>query len=367
MSDNEQPSGEDKSHAPTPQKIRQSREKGDVPYSAEATSAATYVAFFVSLIVVAGWMATNTYSTLLPFFTKPEEISVLLFSPNNTETLGDLIARASIPAMAMLAILALAALCSAFAQQAFAFALSKIKPKLSRISMLSNAKQKYGTNGIAEFVKRLTKLSAILAIVLFAVKDRFLQLPALAGLPAKSILGFLHNEAIFFFGLITATAVVIAAVDMPWSYFQHRKRLMMTFQEVKKENKDIEGDPALKGARRQRAEAIAMNQMMADVPKADIIIVNPTHYATALKWDRERGATPICVAKGVDEIAARIRQIAAEHGVPIRRDAPTARSIFALVDIGKEIKREHYAAVAAAIHYADELRKKGRGEAQHET
>ncbi|NOX96122.1 MAG: hypothetical protein GXP04_13820 [Alphaproteobacteria bacterium] len=148
MSDNEQPSGEDKSHAPTPQKIRQSREKGDVPYSSEATSAATYVAFFISLIVVAGWMATNTYSMMLPFFTKPEEIGKLLFSPNNTEAVGGLIARAFTPAMAFLATLSVAALCSAFAQQAFAFALSKIKPKLSRISMLANAKQKWNQRHI---------------------------------------------------------------------------------------------------------------------------------------------------------------------------------------------------------------------------
>jgi len=362
MSDSEQPSGEDKSHDPTPQKLRQSREKGDVPYSMETTSAATYAAFFIALIVIAGWGATSVYASLAPFFKKPEEIGRLLFSQTQYEATAHLVMRASTSTAALLSILALAAICSVLAQQAFAFSPSKIKPKLSRISLIDNAKQKYGTNGLSEFAKRVVKLSAILAIILFAVKDRFLELPALVGLPASSVLDFLHSEAIFFFGLITAAAAFIAAVDLPWTYFQHRNRLKMTFQEVKKENKETEGDPALKGARRQRAEAIATNRMMADVPKADIVIVNPTHYATALKWDRKRGATPVCVAKGVDEIAARIRQTAAENGVPIRRDPPTARSIYALVDIGKEIKREHYAAVAAAIHYADQARKKWRGE-----
>ncbi len=99
---------------------------------------------------------------------------------------------------------------------------------------------------------------------------------------------------------------------------------------------------------------------MADIPKANVVIVNPLHYAVALQWEREKGGAPLCVAKGVDEVAARIREVAAANGIPIRRDPPTARSIHALVEIGQEIKREHYAAVAAAIHFADEMRKRAK-------
>lgn len=361
MSDQDQPNGEDKSHEPTPQKILQSRKKGDVAYSMEATSAATYFAFFIALIVLVGWTAANIFSTLSPFLTKPNEMSALFFSNTENGAAAAVIMRIAFILCTLLGALAAAAIASILAQQAFVVAPSKLKPKLSRISPIANAKQKYGVKGIAEFVKRFVKLCAILSIVLFAVKDRFMTLPGLAGMPAASLPAFLQHEAIFFIGLITAAAAGIAAIDLPWTYFQHRHNLKMTFEELKKENKETEGDPALKSARRQRAESIAMNRMMADVPKADIIIVNPTHYAAALKWDRKRGGAPVCVAKGVDEVAARIRKLAAEHGVPIRRDPPTARSIYALVEIGKEVKREHYAAVAAAIHYADQLRKKWRG------
>ena len=134
----------------------------------------------------------------------------------------------------------------------------------------------------------------------------------------------------------------------------------MSFQDLKDETKRTEGDPHMKQSRQQRGREIAMNRMLLDVPKADVIIVNPTHYAVALKWSRAPGSAPICVAKGVDEIAKRIREAAVEHQVPIHSDPPTARALHATVDIGDEIEPEHYQAVAAAIRFADALRNQMR-------
>ena len=170
-----------------------------------------------------------------------------------------------------------------------------------------------------------------MVILLFAVKSRFLELPALSGSAPNTIATLMLREAIFFGGFISMAAVLIAAIDLPWRHFQHINKLKMTHQELKEETKESEGDPMLKSTRRNRAEALAANRMMSDVPKADIVIVNPSHYAVALKWERDKRAAPTCVAKGVDEIAARIRETAAAAGVPIRRDPPTARSIFSLV------------------------------------
>ena len=116
----------------------------------------------------------------------------------------------------------------------------------------------------------------------------------------------------------------------------------------------------MKSQRRQRAQAIAMNRMLADVPKADVIVVNPTHYAVALKWSRKSGRAPVCLAKGVDEAAARIREIAATAGVPIHSDPPTARALHASVETGQEIRPEHYAPVAAAIRFAESMRRRAR-------
>jgi flagellar biosynthetic protein FlhB len=131
----------------------------------------------------------------------------------------------------------------------------------------------------------------------------------------------------------------------------------MSHKDMRDESKESEGDPHLKQARRGRAQEIAMNQMMGDVPFADVVIVNPTHFAVALKWEGSRTSAPKCVAKGVDEVALRMRTIATDANVAIHSDPPTARALFAVVEIGQEIKPEHYAAVALAIRFADTLRK----------
>ena len=126
------------------------------------------------------------------------------------------------------------------------------------------------------------------------------------------------------------------------------------------ETKKQEGDPHMKQQRRERGTQIAMNKMLCDVPNADVIVVNPTHYAVALKWNRDGGEVPVCVAKGVDEVAGRIREIAAENAVPIYSDPPTARALHATVEIGAPILPDHYRAVAAAIRFADRMRQLAR-------
>lgn len=134
----------------------------------------------------------------------------------------------------------------------------------------------------------------------------------------------------------------------------------MSRLELIEEFKEAEGDPHMKGQRRRRAEAIATNRMLAEVPRADVVIVNPTHYAVALRWDRGSRRAPVCVAKGIDDVARRIREVAATAGVPIRSDPPTARAIHASIDIGQEILPDHYAHVAAAIRFAERMRRHAR-------
>jgi len=155
---------------------------------------------------------------------------------------------------------------------------------------------------------------------------------------------------------------IIGLIDLLWQRYDHARKLRMSFQDMKDEHKSSEGDPHTKAQRRQRGQEIATNRMMLDVPKADVVIVNPTHYAVALKWDRRPGRAPECVAKGTDDIAARIREMAAEHGVPIHSDPPTARALFGSVEIGDEIEPKHYRAVAAAINFAEKIREKAKRE-----
>ena len=142
--------------------------------------------------------------------------------------------------------------------------------------------------------------------------------------------------------------------------YQYLKRHRTTREEAKKEVKENEGDPEIKGKRRDKSRAIAQNRMMQDVPNADVILVNPTHYAVALRWDRTQNQAPICVAKGTDELATKIREIAVLSGVPLRHDPPTARAVWSSVEVGEEIKREHYSAIAAAFYFADKMRSKSK-------
>jgi len=178
---------------------------------------------------------------------------------------------------------------------------------------------------------------------------------ALSMTSGKALAGLLRDEGTALLKAVTIIAIAISFIDYFWKRHDHRRKLMMSMQEMKDEAKQSEGDPHMKQSRRQRGREIAMNQMMHDVPTADVIVVNPTHYAVALKWSRDAGSAPVCVAKGVDEIAARIREIAKENSIPIMSDPPTARLIHGSVDIGSEVRPEHYKAVAAAIRFADEI------------
>ena len=259
---------------------------------------------------------------------------------------------------------AAAALVAVIAQRAFVVAPDKLQPKLSRISPISNAKNKFGRTGLFEFFKSFVKLviySLVLGLFLYWQLD---ELIAVVSMGPLAVLRLLSQLAIEFLAIVLVIAGSIGALDLIFQHQEHTRKNRMSRKELTDETKQAEGDPHMKQQRRQKAYDIAMNTSLADVPEADVVIVNPTHYAVALKWSRAPGSAPECVAKGVDEIAARIREIAAEAAVPIHRDPATARALFATVEIGEEIRPEHYKAVAAAIRFAETIRSKARAAAR---
>lgn len=246
------------------------------------------------------------------------------------------------------------------AMRSFVVAPEKLKPKFNKISPLSNAKNKFGRSGLFEFLKSFVKLTiytVILGAFLWAKMPQMLgSLSLSAGMATVMML----DLCVAFFVIVLLIALVMGAIDVVWQQHEHLRKNRMSHKELMDEVKQNEGDPHMKQHRRQKGYDIAMNQMLAEVPNADVIIVNPTHYAVALKWSKMPGAAPICVAKGVDEIAARIREIACENGVPIHSDPPTARALHATVEIGQEIPPDSYKAVAAAIQFAEKMRRKAK-------
>ena len=359
MSENNHQSGQEKTLEPSPGKLQKARRDGDVAQSKEATAVGVYLFFYLAVILAGGWITLTFVQTFLPLLDEPEPVIALLTAGDNA-LVETLIIRIAPPLLLLIGAPALGVVLSVITQRAFSFAPKKIAPKLSRISPLAGVKKKFGPEGLVEFAKSTAKLTVICLLfgLLFGAKME--QLPSLSLKPAASLLREMLQEFTVFFGMIVIFSMIIAAVDLPWTHYRHRKKLRMTREEGKKENKENEGDPALKQKRQEKGRKIAENRMMMDVPKADIVLVNPTHYAVALLWDRDSGKAPVCVAKGTDEIAAQIRKTAALANVPIRSDPPTTRAIWATVEIGEEIKRDQYKAVAAAIHFADRMRKLGR-------
>ena len=350
--------GQEKSLEPTPQRLEKARKDGDVPQSRDLAAAAGYLGLLLAMAVSGGAIAFGFAAPLSSFLTSPETMMGKIVGPGGPELAGAIVGQAMIAILPVFLVPALAVIIVLVAQRAVVVAPKKIEPKLSRINPITNAAQKFGPTGLVEFAKSVVKLLAIGAILVAVFLSEHDGVAALVSLDARALPQLLLQEGMLMLGAATVVAIAIAGIDVLWQQYDHRRKLRMSPQEVKEEATESDGDPQMKQTRRQKGREIAMNQMLAEVPKADVVIVNPTHYAVALKWSRAPGSAPICIAKGVDEIALKIREIAAEHDIPIHSDPPTARALHALIDIDDEIHPDHYQAVAVAIRFADAIRAK---------
>jgi flagellar biosynthetic protein FlhB len=360
MSDNEQSGSEEKSFDASETKIRKSREKGDTAQSMEANTLFLYAGLLVATIIFGKAVAFDTLLSLSGMLEHPEDIGANLLLGEKSRMGGDdasdLLWSPIAAFSPLFILLIMAVLSSLVLQRAITFAPSKLKPKLSRISPISNAKEKYGPNGMFEFGKRFFKLCFIAVIGSVFFYNLILVLPGESAIPTNLIVPEMNRVALQLILYMVVAVALITVIDLPYMQFSHLKKLRMTLKEVKDENKESEGDPYMKSERRSRALALSQSSMLHDVLAADVVIVNPTHYAVAIKWDRGQKSVPVLLAKGVDEMAFRIRQRAKMNDIPIHSDPPSARSLYASVEIGEPIKPEHYAAVAASIHFADSLK-----------
>jgi flagellar biosynthetic protein FlhB len=350
----------DKSHDATPQKLEKARRKGDVPKSADLATAAGIAGLVLIFSALGQRMVSDVGTALTALIDRPDRFAPLFFDGPATAPIGGLMRAAGVGLLPLFAVPAVAVIAVIVAQQAFVFAPSKLEPKMSRISIVSNAKNKFGRNGLFEFAKSAVKLvlyTLCLAVFLTAVLPASIMASATSAPQVVTLMGRLSVEFVWVAAVAT---LVVGGVDALWQHQEYQRRNRMSRKELMDEMKESEGDPHLKQERRQRGHDIAMNRMLADVPKADVIVVNPTHYAVALKWSRDKGSAPVCVAKGVDALAATMREIAERAGVPIHSDPPTARTLYATVPIGHEIEPDQYRAVAAAIRFAEDMRRKAR-------
>jgi flagellar biosynthesis protein FlhB len=349
----------EKEHEPSQKRLDDARAKGEIARSADLVTACSYASFVLATATLGSQAlkAIGGVSTVL--LDQADSLGPQLMH-GGAASFGAIMSPLLWAMFPFLGVPGLAALAYLAASKTLIFTPEKLAPKLSRISPLSAAKQKFGRSGLFEFAKSCIKLAIMAtALACYLVKRADDVIGTLYLQPSQSILVLLRLSMEFLF-IVLAIAVLFGGLDYMWQHAQHIRQNRMSRKDVMDESRDQDGDPHMKAQRRQRGYDIATNQMLADVPKADVIIVNPTHYAVALKWNRAAKQAPMCIAKGTDEIAARIREKAAEAGIPIHSDAPTARALHASVEIGQEIQAEHYRAVAAAIRFAEAMRKRAR-------
>lgn len=349
----------DKEHEASQQKLDKAREDGDIPRSTDLQTAAATGGLLLALLSLGAWSVTQAGTAGMVVLEQSDRLSTLVATAGTAPIAGLVLALAG-PPLALLLVAPLLVLGLLFATKGLTFAPGKLAPKLSRISVIAAAGQKFGMEGWVEFGKSAAKMGVV-SLILYVFVSRRLEdiLASLYLTPAMSA-ALMARLVLEFLFIVFLVQLAIGGVDHLWQTFRHGKRLRMSRKEMMDEFKESEGDPHLKAARRQRAQEVATNRMLTDVGSANVVLVNPTHYAVALKWERSKGAAPICVAKGMDEVARKIRERATEHGVPIHSDPPAARAIHATVEIGQEIRVEHYRAVAAAIRFADAMRRKSR-------
>jgi flagellar biosynthetic protein FlhB len=262
-----------------------------------------------------------------------------------------------------LLMLMLAAIAGNMLQHRLVWSAESLKPKFNKISPGAGFKRIFGKQAAANFLKgvgKLVLLGAVMTMILWPERHR---MEAMVRLDPAGMLGATTSMTIHLLGAVVAALAIVAIADYFFQYRSWFQRQKMSLQEIKEEFKQSEGDPHIKGKIRQLRQQRAKKRMMAAVPKASVIITNPTHYSVALSYERGMSA-PICVAKGVDNLAFKIREIAREHDIPIVENVPLARALYATVDIDQEIPTEHYHAVAEVIGYVMRLKRgfsAGRG------
>lgn len=351
----------EKEHAPSAKRLSDARKRGEFARSADANAAAVYAGSFLALTSFGAAGAVMFGTAGQKVLSLPPGLAGALLERGAPAALNQAVAALLVPAVPLLVLPGVAVLALLWALRGLVFAPEKLMPKWSRVDPLATAAQKFGRAGLVEFGKSLAKIVIVGVLLAVFLRGRMAELIALQSLEPAMVSALMAEMLVGFLAVVAGVWVALGAADYLWQHFEHIRRNRMSRQDMLDEHKQAEGDPHTKSQRQQRAREIATNRMLQDVPKADVVIVNPTHYAVALRWSRGSGRAPVCVAKGVDEVAARIREAAALAGVPVRSDPPTARAIHARVDIGREIDPEHYAAVAAAIRFAEAMRKRAKG------
>ena len=338
-----------KTHDPSEKRLADARKKGDTPSAPEMRHAA----IFAAMLVVLGELGVDGFARLATMLVRLwGRADDFRIDPQGAQALATgLFGQLATVFAPVFAALVAFALLGGLVQGRPSLSWSRVAPKLSKLSPVSGAKRLFGLRALIEFAKTLAKLSVIVAIAVTVLWPHAAALDTLVGIDPAELGGVAGGLVVILVKSVAIPVVALALFDFVYQRRSWFNKLKMSLQELKDEYKDSEGDPKIKAKIRQIAMQRARRRMMSAVPDASVIITNPTHYAIALRYDHAQGGAPVVVAKGVDAVALRIREVATKAGVPIVENRPLARALHASVEIEQPIPAEHYAAVAEIIGY----------------
>jgi flagellar biosynthesis protein FlhB len=335
-----------KTEEPTQRRLEEARRKGDIARSTEAGPFAALLGATAVVLVLGGPLCRGLAEALLPFLAHPESFD--LHGAGGARVLYAAL-QACLPVAAVMGVAALSAAAAQLLTQGFVWAPSKLAPDPSKLNPLEGLKRIVGVDNLVNFAKSAVKLLVAAAACWMAVRPRLGEVMGLAALDPAAVLPE-AGELLRALALAALVATgVIAGADVLWVRLRFLQRMRMSREELKEEQKDQDGDPHVRAKLKQQRAERSRRRMAQAVPTATLVVMNPTHYAVALRYVQGETAAPECVAKGVDTLALKIREIAEANGVPVVEDPPLARALYAAVEVERAIPREHYEAVARLI------------------
>lgn len=357
----ENDNSQEKTEEATPRRLEKSREDGQTARSKELATMAVLLAGAAGLLVFGGSLAGSLEGIMRSAFVLERgEIFDTRFM--STELLGAAW-QATLGLTPLLVVLLIASIAGPIGIGGILFSGKAIAPKLNRMDPIKGLGRMFSMRSLIELVKSIAKIGLVLGIAILILNMRTDDLLSISEEPIIPAMEHVLWTMAWSFFFLSCATIVIAVIDVPFQIFDHHKKLRMTLQEVKDEYKDSEGKPEVKSKIRQLQREMAQRRMMQDVPGADVVITNPTHYAVALKYDQQSMGAPVVVAKGSDEVAFKIMEIAREHKVDVLRTPPLTRAVYHNTKVGEEIPDGLYMAIAQVLAYLFQLRQFRKGQA----
>jgi flagellar biosynthetic protein FlhB len=339
----------EKTEEPSSKRLEEARQQGQVPRSTDLNTAAVLLLAGAGLRMMGGRMGVQLHDLMRAGLSISREDA--LDESRALTIAGNEVFHAMMACAPIVGLTLVAALVAPLAIGGWNMSFEALAPKFDKLNPIEGLQRLFSSRSLVELAKALVKFLFIATASVVLLRKHTSELMGLSSEPLNQAMVHAANLAGSCFLVLAATLGVIAAIDVPYQLWQHKQKLMMSRQELKEEHKESEGSPEMKGRIRRVQAEMARRRMMQEVPKADVIVTNPTHFAVALRYDDKRMRAPLVVAKGADEIAARIREIAAENNVPIFEAPPLARALHRNVEIGGEIPSNLYVAVAQVLTY----------------